>query len=562
MSWGLMPAARRPQSTAKHQKAAGDNHKCAAPGKQKPNNSTGHFPFPSPEKERFKECCGLNAPASPGERRRKAFQLRMEAALFQKNLPLGGQSVNQDELTYPSKIGNFSKALPHNQLGQVDLCAYQDYLEALFSGNPDSFEAIPLGGNTKLANPQAAYAYEMVGADAHHLLLPATPSFASAWQAGEMVELYWQALAKDVPFAHYTTNQLIGEAAAELSALSDFRGPKVNKAVTPETLFRYDLPGALEGPYISQFLYKSIPFGSTTVPQLYQAPTFQQAFLTDYAEWLNVQNGKPFTGKITYTDTPVYLRNGRDLSAYVHKDFSFQAALTAGLILLALGPEALSVTNPYLASTTQTGFATFGAPHILDFVVRAARAALTAAWFQKWLVHRRARPEEFGGAIHSKLTGAADYPIADEVLNSKALAQVFGKYGSYLLPQGYPEGSPAHPAYPSGHAAMIGAGATMLKAFFKESYILPAPVMASTDGCSLVPYSGGDLTIGGELNKLAANIVMGHNFAGIHWRSDNTAGLQLGEAIAISILQDYRYTYHEKGFGFSFTKLDGTPLTI
>lgn len=97
----------------------------------------------------------------------------------------------------------------------------------------------------------------------------------------------------------------------------------------------------------------------------------------------------------------------------------------------------------------------------------------------------------------------------------------------------------------------------VLKAFFNESYILPNPVVPSADGLSLLPYSGSPLTVGGELNKLAANIAMGRNFAGIHWRSDGTEGIKLGEEVAIRILQDYRNTYHEDFFGFSFTKFDG-----
>jgi hypothetical protein len=33
------------------------------------------------------------------------------------------------------------------------------------------------------------------------------------------------------------------------------------------------------------------------------------------------------------------------------------------------------------------------------------------------------------------------------------------------------------------------------------------------------------LTVGGELDKLAGNVSYGRNFAGIHWRSDASAGL-------------------------------------
>src|SRR3712207_8375979 len=48
----------------------------------------------------------------------------------------------------------------------------------------------------------------------------------------------------------------------------------------------------------------------------------------------------------------------------------------------------------------------------------------------------------------------------------------------------------------------------------------------------LVPYTGPPLTVGGELNKLAVNYVMGRNWAGIHWRSDGAASLALAEEVA------------------------------
>jgi hypothetical protein len=78
-------------------------------------------------------------------------------------------------------------------------------------------------------------------------------------------------------------------------------------------------------------------------------------------------------------------------------------------------------------------------------------------------------------------------------------------------------------------------------------------------------YTGADagqLTVGGELSKLARNVSFGHGVhAGIHWRSDTDSSMLLGEAVAISVLQDKAQCYHEK-FTVSFTKLDGTKITI
>lgn len=90
-------------------------------------------------------------------------------------------------------------------------------------------------------------------------------------------------------------------------------------------------------------------------------------------------------------------------------------------------------------------------------------------------------------------------------------------------------------------------------------------MVASSDGLSLLPYTGGDasqMTLAGELHKLAGNIAIGRNYAGIHWRSDYVNAVLLGEAVAISLLRDQRNCYNELFRGFTFTKFDGTSLTI
>ncbi|OIJ11476.1 phosphoesterase [Anaerobacillus alkalilacustris] len=500
-------------------------------------------------------------PISAKDRSKKAYHLRKKTAKIYKELARVHHQCNGDEFNFRNKIGSFSKALPHNSLGEVDLKAYKTYIKALKSSNPDDFEAIPLGGVVKLANPQASFVYDLIGADCHQLGLPSPPVFSSSWEASEMVELLWRALTRDIHFGEYATHRSTREAAKELSSLSDFRGPKVKGNVTTRTLFRGDTPGDLVGPYVSQFLYKDIPFGATTLPQRYRSTCKGSDYMTSYEEWLNIQNGGTFA-EPNFDSTPRYIRNGRDLGEYVHYDFSYQGPLSACLILNQFGREALCPNNPYINSASQGGFITFGAPHILDLIAKVTRVALEAAWFHKFSVHCRLRPEEFGGRVHNHLTNAANYPIHEELLHSKAIAKVFKKYGTYLLPMSYPEGCPTHPAYPAGHACIAGAGVTVLKAYFNEEFVIPNPVSASMDGLKLVPYSGTSLTIGGELNKLASNISFGRDMAGVHWRTDGVEGMRLGEAVAIEVLKDYRKTYNEKFSGFTLTKFDGTVITI
>ena len=493
-------------------------------------------------------------------RRVQAYRIRRKAARFEKKHPLPSHPTNGDEQLYANKIASYSKCLPHNNLGEVSLPAYESLIDALTTSNPQDFESIQMGGVVRLVNPQAAFAFELIGPDSHHLGMIPPPSFNSAEEASEMGEVYWQALARDVPFSEYSSNTIINQATLDLSNFSDFRGPKDGSNVTPETIFRGNALGDLVGPYVSQFLWKDIPYGAITVPQKINCPVADMDFLTNYTDWLNIQNGS-LGGPLSFDPTPRYIRNGRDLGEYVHLDWTYQAHLGACLMLLRMGAP-LDAGNPYLGSLTQDGFPTFGGPHILHLVGMVGNLALKAAWFQKWLVHRRLRPEEFAGRIHNHITAAASYPINSNILDSEAVTEVFSKYGTYLLPMAYPEGCPTHTAYPSGHASFVGACTTVLKAFFDESFVIPNLVEASADGLSLLPYSGPALTVGGELNKLASNIGFGRDFAGLHWRSDIIEGLKLGEEVSIMVLTEMRLTFNENFGGFSLTKFDGTQITI
>jgi hypothetical protein len=489
-----------------------------------------------------------------------AYALRERLAMRQRLVPMPGFPCNGDEQLFPDAIASFTKTLPHNDLGEVRLDAYAKLLDALKSANPDAFEAIPQRGTIKLVNPQAAFAYELEGPDSHHMSMPAAPSFLVPESASEMVELYWQALARDVSFADYKSNQLIQQAASDLSRMTTFQGPKEKKRVTSRTLFRGDTPGDLTGPYISQFLVKPVQYGAAPMEQRIQTAVSGDDFATDYKSWLNLQQGS-YSGKNQLDSTPRYIRNGRDLTVYVHQDMAYHPYVSAAFILMAMNAP-LNAGNPYVHSKTQVGFATFGYPHIFYLFGSVCNRALKCAWFQKWLVDRRLRPEAFGGRIHNHLTGNKGYLIYNDVLYSEAVQETSRRFGTFLLPQAYPEGAPAHPSYPSGHATMAGACITVLKAFFDEYFVIPNPVVSNADGTVLLNYDGQNLTVGGELNKLGANIALGRDFAGIHYRTDGIEGMKLGESVAISVLAELKSTYNEKFNGFTFTKLDGTKITV
>lgn len=492
----------------------------------------------------------------PEDRRSAALRLREEAAVAESAQPIPPQFANGDETALPRWTGAFTKGLPHTQLGEVEPGAYETLLAALATGKHADFESIARGSGRRLTNPQAAFAYQLEGGDSHRFTCPPPPRFSSPEGTMEMLELYWQALLRDVPFAEYSSTPLVQQAARDLG-------------VTTETIFRGATYGDLNGPYISQFLWKPVPYLSGYLEQRYRTPAPGIDYLTSYSEWLQIQTGVPPWREPVFDPTPRYIRNGRDLAESVHYDFLYQFFLNAALILLNRVPETvlnknpfLSPANPYKESKVQEGFVTCGPGEIVDWLGRVTTAALKAAWFQKWLVHRRLRPEEFGGRVHQTLARVAQYPVSSALLNSAAVQEINKRTGTYLLSQSYAEGSPVHPAYPSGHATVAGACATVLKAFFDENGLVPDCVMASADGLSLLPCHDFAPTVGQEINKLAFNVPMGRDWAGIHYRSDATAGLRLGEDVAISVMQDLVRTYNEDFAGFQFTRFDGTPVRI
>ncbi|MEM6478336.1 MAG: hypothetical protein AAF647_04735 [Pseudomonadota bacterium] len=176
-----------------------------------------------------------------------------------------------------------------------------------------------------------------------------------------------------------------------------------------------------------------------------------------------------------------------------------------------------------------------------------------------------------------------------------------------LLPMAFPEGSPMHAAYGAGHATVAGACVTVLKAFFEMFDTMSAPPRAAfgiydiikqhagypgtfpahlfgdkrlingggeefvqpeiyeadpaNDAKVLRPVPGASLTIQGELDKLAANISIGRNFAGVHYYTDYFESIRLGERVAVSMLQEHMLTYREP-VSMRFTSFDGDSVMI
>lgn len=495
-------------------------------------------------------------------------QYRIDAAEahFNELSPRFRRLDNGDELRYPNKIGNYSKGLPHQPNGEVVPTAYAALISAIESANPAMFEQIPLGGTRKLTNPQAGFAFDIQGYDAFSMIQVPPPRFASREIAAELAENYWMALLRDVAFTEYTSNSIAYAAAADLTAFgADFKGPKnASGQVTPELLFRGLTAGDRLGPLMSQFWYLPCNFGANVIDQRIRTTVPNVNYMTDFASWLAIQSGSAPAGGDVFDTTYRYMRNGRDIGQWVHIDVLFQGYFQAFLAIAGMGVP-FDAGNPYNNSLTQDGFATFGGPHVATLLCEVSTRALKAVWNQKWIMHRRLRPEVFAARVDRTAFHGAGYPVHSEILNSINTSTRLGGFlpaGNALLPMAFPEGSPTHPAYGAGHATVAGACVTILKAWFDEAYVIPNPVVPNAIGTALVPYTGDTLTIGGELNKIASNIANGRNIAGVHWRSDATESLKLGESIAIGILKDQKLSYNEQFSGFSLTKFDGTTVVV
>ncbi len=559
------------------------------------------------------------------ERRLSARDVRVQAAELAAARHHPEHVANNDEVNYPDRLlaGNYSKSLKHDALGDPDPGSYSTLLRALQSEDPADFDEIILASSTavKLTNPQGGLAFDIAGPDPQAVTMPPAPRFDSEVTAHEAGELYWMAVARDVHFGAYGSDTLI--AAAINSLNNEFPRFGGTVLVTAQNVFRGIYPGEQVGPYVSQFLLKGntdsrkpdglgrdanegyISYGTRFIDQRLFTANAGSDYLMDFATWLEVQNGVDKRGLDSFDSTRRFIRNLRDGATFVHFDQVADAFYNAAWMLMSepTGNQNFFQTgitgrpqidaefakdqgNPYdpsgtaADSRTQVGFATFGPIHLLQVLSEVLGRALRAVWWQKWGVHRRLRPEEYGGRVHNQVlsvnSGGAQgrsYPLHASIVNSLrtgALAPYYGHTGerfpiSYLLPQAYPEGAPTHPAYGAGHATGAGACATILKAFFDESTPIESPTQARADGLALVGYTGADagqMTVGGELNKLAGNIAIFRNAAGVHWRSDYTESLPLGEAIAIGLLQEMSLGFNEDDAFFQLTRFDGTTIRI
>jgi len=422
----------------------------------------------------------------------------------------------------------------------------------------------------------------------------------------------------------------------EVSGQELFRGGNVNAHQTPVVDPHGEVDGSTIGPLVSQlqligsridegngltnqfFASRVIPpdtstgltlkrsdglvtFGTLVIDQKQWEISNGLDFMGGYNEWLAIQRGDLPAAKNEFTGQRRFLYNLRQLAHYVHFDITYQPALVAALLLLSMqeraeriGIDLFDPDNPYLqpGAANQEGFGMFGNGHVVRSVGEAATRGLQAVWNGKFFNQRRLRPEAAAGRITNILRGLATRerygfpPVRSELFDDPhgqaalEAIRVFNEeqgHEYHLLPQGYPEGSPLHPAYPAGHAAMIGAGATVLKAHFNEDFPItdaflgdPDPekdfaLIPNDDGTKLDIYTGPGhdeaLSLGRELNKLASNISIARNMAGVHYRVDYSESIQIGEYAALGMLQEQARSFNPN-HSFTLTLFSGRKVKI
>lgn len=360
-----------------------------------------------------------------------------------------------------------------------------------------------------------------------------------------------------------------------------------------------------------------ISYGSQVIDQRCNVFVPHLDYMLSWASWLDVQKGADVRGEYQMSRGRRFLSTPRDMATYVRFDALYQAYLNACLILLALKTDTQK-GFPERSGQSREPFASFGGPHVLSLVTEVATRCLKSARRQKFNFHRRPRPERVAGLLsiaHATVEGKESFenlgtkacnaltlmldvlPESFQSLIRKHNASRIGKDSNIhmskietsadaepgwfskpgaphnlLLAMAFPEGSPMHPAYAAGHATVAGGCITMLKAFFEtvDKDFTPHSwsktnlqvVQANEDGSDLVPADGEGMTLEGELNKLAANVSIARNMAGVHYYSDYYDSLRMGERIAVSIIVEQLETYDTDKVSVRFRSFDGDNMLI
>ena len=467
----------------------------------------------------------------------KEIEYRISTAFSYENYPI--ELCNNPDIKGKDAYQYcFGKSILHDKDGVLLKDQYKILLDAIFR-DTSKFRQLKMGGEMKLVCPSCIYSYEIFGAPKWSHRIRDPPSITSKEGIQEMIELYWMSILRDIPFSQWNTHSLVQRAVSDLS--------KSDERVTIDTLFRGSSIGDLHGSYVSQFLLMTFRQGIAQINQKYQYDYPGINYLDNREEVIRILNGiLPEKQSNPPLTRPRLISTLRDGASYVHVDEPVQAFENAIRILREM-KVSTNPGNPYLSGLpNESSFVDYGVVDIFDLVHRVSRIAALACWFHKWTL-LRLRPEEYSFLLQRREDNEISLSIHPDWDQSDIKKYLLEKKGNVLLSSTYPEGSPTHPSYPSGHAVFSGTACTVVKAFFSNN--------TTFKGIDGITY-----TVCQELDKLASNIASFRNAAGIHYRSDMEEGILLGEQVAINFLQEEIKRY--KDAKYLITKRDGTTITI
>jgi hypothetical protein len=294
--------------------------------------------------------------------------------------------------------------------------------------------------------------------------------------------------------------------------------------------------------------------------------------------------------KISNHGFPRYLYTGRGLGSFVHNDPPFCNYYNTIILSSQLGIEKEGFHNETIYVNK---FLDTGTPDMLIRSVTIVHGAILTAWRYKWIEYLHLRPEAYASRIVKALDPEFTYDVPyfneiREFAKDTLITELFDKISENnkckepFLQMIYNEGSPTHPSCPAGHAVLAGASVTMLKAMLKTNDENDEPLKWNTDkrNTNKVDKSGQTLTelseeedptivnmtINGELNKLAVNMSYGRMFGGVHYRQDCDIGLEIGEQYAIetlkNICQNHYPSVKQETISFTLEKFDGEIIKI
>ena len=499
---------------------------------------------------------------------------------------------------------------------------YQKFVDSIRLknlANVNSFAQVssgPLNYAPRLVDPYSLFDVEYEGLyRASFNTIPIAPSPLSLQTQAEMLEVYSMALTREfnlilldpsdnryddltsVPAESGTTGYYSwakNYLDLQISYLNTFNNTPplsnplnapVNTSgnITTSLLFRGNTTGDKQGPYVSQMFYYSVFPGNLYLNQNYLVADISfniidlsNNFNYTKAQFTNLWNGGAGQSKGTFALR--YLSTIRDLAVYINKDEVWQAFFIAATFCLDRG-----INRGFFTKSRQPGscrFINLGAVDLYALMLKAMKQAMNACWVWKWL-QLRLRPEEFAYQTQLSLTG---YPfgLTAGYLTNGILTDISNNNNGngVILPGAYSAGCPGHPAYPAGHATIAGSMTTILKAWFNCDSLVEAYVPDVSSGLygGYSVFSGTTLKLykqkssdpsgatayfrlDDELDKMASNCSYSRCMAGVHYRSDADTGLQLGEDVAIAVLQQEVFKYADD-VCFRFKKRDGTIIDI